>query len=74
MGDIKWLDGKDATGKFVLEMSFANGGTSYLKNESYDQVCNWYDTLWGSPEVVSMTLFNASGKVVAAKNKAGMAA
>ena len=74
MTDIKWFDGKDAKGKFILEMNFANGGKSYLKNESYEQVCHWYDVLWGSPELIAMTLFNTEGKVVAAKNKTGIAA
>jgi len=74
MGDIKWLDGQDAKGKFILEMLFANGGTGYLKNDSYEAICKHYEVLWDSPEVVSMTLYHPNGKVVAAKNKANVAA
>ena len=74
MDDIKWLDGQDAKGHFILEMLFANGGKGFLKNTSYEAICKHYEVLWGSPEVVCMTLYHPNGKVVAAKNKSGVAA
>jgi hypothetical protein len=74
VNDIRWLDGKNSNGKFILEMLFSNGGTGYLKNDSYEAISKHYEVLWDSPEVVSMTLYHPNGKVVAAKNKPGVAA
>jgi hypothetical protein len=74
MNDIRWLDGKNATGKFILEMGFANGSKSYLKNESYDKILHYYNILWDCPECVSMTIFNPQTEQIASKFKYSEAA
>jgi len=70
--DIKWLDGQPATGMFILEMLFENGGKGYLKNADYQMISHWYTSLWSNTECVSMTLYDPSLKVIAAKNRPGV--
>lgn len=66
---INWLDGKDSTGKFVLEIMFRDGGTGYLKNESYEETCKSYDLFWDSAEVVGLTIFSPDWKPVATRTR-----
>jgi len=74
MQDIKWIDGKSATGKYVLEIIFVNGGKGYLKNENYEAISGQYTGLIDCPEVAGMTLYNADGKCIASKCKTATAA
>lgn len=74
MKNINWFDGKDAKNNFVLEMLFANGGTGFLKNESYEKISGQYDFFWDNDQIVGMTLYNPEGKVVATKCRNKIAA
>lgn len=74
MENISWLDGGDSVGKFILEMTFANGGKSYLKSESYKNISYWYEHLWNCPSLFGMTIFSPCGSVVATKNRMSKAA
>lgn len=69
MPNITWLDGKDSTGKFVLEIMFQDGGKGYLKNESYEETCKSYDFFWDSSKVVGLTIFDPEGKPVATRTR-----
>jgi hypothetical protein len=69
MENITWLDGNNATNKFILQMDFATGGTSYVKNDSYEQICHHYSAFWGCPDVVALTLYNKENQVVAHKTR-----
>jgi len=74
MKNVKWLDGADAVGKYVLEFYFEDGGTGYLKNESYEQITHWYKLFFECDHVVGMTLYNAAGESIARQSKARAAA
>jgi hypothetical protein len=74
MKDIKWHDGKNANGKYVLEIIFNNGSTGYLKNENYEKISEQYSVLFDCPTVAGMTLYNSDGKAIATKNKTATAA
>lgn len=74
MQDIKWLDGKNAAGKYVLEIIFVNGGKGYLKNEKYETISEQYRVLFDSPEVAGMTLYHINGKPICTKSKTATAA
>lgn len=67
--DINWLDGKDAKGKFILEINFQNGGTGFLKNNDVEKLNHYVEVLFSSPEVMCMTIYNPEGVVVSSKPK-----
>jgi hypothetical protein len=70
MKNVKWLDGADAVGKYILEISFNDGGTGYLKNENYEKITHYYTLFFDCDHVVGMTLYNADGKAIATQSKA----
>ena len=74
MENINWFDGDSAVGKFLLEMTFNNGGKGYLKSETEKNIFYWYKHLWGCPDLVSMTVFNPCRNVVATKSRMAKAA
>ena len=67
--NIAWLDGNNSDGQFVLEMFFEDGGKGYLKGD-YNQISGHYDLFWKSDDVVGMTIYDPSWKVVATKARA----
>jgi len=62
--NIKWLDGQNAFGKYVLEILYDNGSSGYMKNDSYEQICHYYRLALELPEVLSVTIYNPQWKVV----------
>jgi hypothetical protein len=72
--DITWLDGKSAENKFVLEIQFQNGKYGYLKNSTLEGANEYYNLLFGCPDVVRVTLYSPESKVVATKSKLSLAA
>lgn len=64
MSDIRWLDGKPAGNKFVMRMQYANGGTAFMKNETYEGIVHYYNLLQGCPEVVNAVIFDPTGVAV----------
>lgn len=64
MEDIRWLDGKDAKGKFVLEIEYANRSKGYLKNENLGQIKEYYKMLQGCPEVAQLTIYSPEESIV----------
>lgn len=74
MQSIKWLDGGDAHGKYILEISFKDGGTGYLKNTDINKIREQMNVIYDCPELVGVTLYSPNGKVVESKNKNKVAA
>jgi hypothetical protein len=68
--DIRWMDGQAANGKFVLKMVYANGGTAYLKNDSYSGIVHYYNLLQDCPEIVNALILNPDGQPVCEMSKA----
>jgi hypothetical protein len=72
--EIKWLDGNGSEGQFVLELQFISG-VNYLKSKTYEQAVQRYDLFWKiNPEIVGMTLYDASNQVIASKSRMAVAA
>ena len=72
--EIKWLDGNGCEGQFILEIQFISG-VSYMKNQNYETICKNYDLFWQTnPEIVGMTLYDASNRVIASKSRMAVAA
>jgi hypothetical protein len=67
--EVKWLDGKQSHGKYVLEMVFADGGKGYLKNESKNRIEEQYEFFWNCEEVVQLTIFDTNGQWIVSKAK-----
>jgi len=67
---IKWLDNQTAENKYILEIEFKNGTKGYLKNADYKVVCHWYEVAKKVEDMVGVTLFSTTGKVIATKCKA----
>lgn len=67
--DVRWLDGQPATGKFVMRMEYANGGTAYMKNATYEGIVNHYNLLITCPDVVDAYIYNPQGECVNQMNK-----
>lgn len=61
--DIRWLDGKPATGKFILRIDYDNGSCGFLKNDNIDKIKEYHRILFDCPEVVKMTVYNPQGSV-----------
>ena len=70
MQNIKWLDGQNAVGKYVLELMYDNGSVSYMKSESYDQIRNYHSLALGMSEVVGVTIYNPKWQVVCSTARA----
>jgi hypothetical protein len=64
MDDIRWLDGKDSVGKFVMKMNYANGSVAYMKNESLDRIKHYHDLVAKMPEIVEAIVYDPQGKAV----------
>lgn len=54
--DIKWLDGKGAEGKFILEINFIGGGKGYFKHDSYEGIMKILNTIKDYPDIISTEL------------------
>lgn len=67
---INWFDGKTSVGKYVLELLYDNGSTSYMKSESYDQIRGYHSLALGLPEVVGLTVYNPQWQVVCSTARA----
>ena len=65
--NIRWLDGKSAEGKFILELNYTNGGTGYLKNESEERINHYYEIMADSPEIAGLTIYRPDGSIVVQK-------
>lgn len=68
LNNIAWLDGKNADGKFILEMNFTGGGKSYFKSDEKG-INNHYEFFWGMDEIVGMTIYNTQRQIVCSKFK-----
>lgn len=68
LNNIAWLDGKDADGKFILEINFAGGGKSYLKNDE-SGINRHYEFFWSMDEIVGMTIYSPQRQIVRSKFK-----
>lgn len=51
---IKWLDKQQANNKYVLEITFIDGGKGYLKNDSLEKI-NHYQNLMNNSKDVERT-------------------
>lgn len=61
---VQWFDGKNAQGKFVLELTYQSGGTAYIKNADIDVLCHYWRLLKDCPEVVDGIIYNPTGEKV----------
>ncbi len=61
MLDIKWLDGKDAVGQWVLEIQFASGSSGFIKNHSRDKIAHWCDILKNASEIEGFIIHSPQG-------------
>ena len=68
--DINWLDGKPATGKFIMQMHYANGGRAYMKNETYEGIVRYYNSLSGCPDIVDAYIYNPQGEIISNRKAA----
>lgn len=59
--NINWIDGKDASGKYIIEVVYASGTRSYMKNESYETICYYQDIFVTCPGVVGTNIFSPNG-------------
>jgi hypothetical protein len=64
--DIRWLDGQDHSGKFVLEMIYTNDGRSYIKGDK-NSIDGYYELFASCPEVAEMVIYNTQGLEVVRK-------
>jgi hypothetical protein len=62
MLDVKWLDGKSAFGKYILEINFSNNTKGYIKNDSYEQIIR-YKNLMETDSGVESTVVHDYSKV-----------
>jgi len=62
--DVRWLDGKDCNGQFVLEIHYKHGGQAYMKNTSQEKIEFYYGLLQGCPEVLGAVIYNPAGEPV----------
>lgn len=67
---IKWLDGQNTVGKYVLELLYDNGSVNYMKSESYDQIRNYHTLALGMSEVVGVTIYNPKWQVICSTARA----
>jgi hypothetical protein len=56
---MKWLDGKSAENKYVLEITFNNGSKGYLKNDSLEKINYYQSVLTNDKEVVSTEIIQS---------------
>jgi hypothetical protein len=56
---MKWLDGKSADNKYVLEITFNNGSKGYLKNDSLEKINYYQSVLTNDKEVVSTEIIQS---------------
>lgn len=66
--DIKWLDGKTAENKWILEMFFNDGRIAYLKGD-YDVTVERYSCLFDADNIVGLTIYTPAQKPFASKTK-----
>jgi hypothetical protein len=66
---IVWNEQTDEN-KYILEIEYKNGTKGYLKNADYKVICHWYDIASKVEDMVGLTLFSTTGKVIATKCKA----
>jgi len=62
--DIAWLDGKDAKGKFVLQIFYKSGKSAYMKNQSMETLEQYANLLSTCPDVVDTVIYNPDGEKV----------
>jgi len=74
MDNIAWLDGKDANGKFILEILFSNGKTGYLKNSNLEVLNDYQRIFRSATDIVKMTIYDPAKNVVSEKSKMAVAA
>jgi hypothetical protein len=60
--NIKWLDGKNADGMYVLEICYSDGTKGYLKDNTQEGIANYYATLYEMPEVTGFIVYNPEGQ------------
>ena len=70
MPNIKWFDGQNAVGKYVLELMYDDGSVSYMKSESYDQIRDYHSLALGMSEVVGATVYNPKWQVICSTARA----
>lgn len=62
MFNIQWFDNRPATGKFIMEMIFTDNNKAFIKNKSFDVLCNYMKIL--NKDCVKITIYDPSGNVV----------
>ena len=68
--DVKWLDGKNANGHYILEMFYKNGSRAYMKNKSREKIDFYYNLLADCPDVLRGVIYTPAGEEVASYAKA----
>lgn len=68
--DIHWLDGKDAVGKYIMEVIYTNGNRSYMKNESFSAISEYRSIILTGGDVASATIFSPAGEAIVIKTAA----
>lgn len=58
--EIKWLDGKDADGMYILEILYNDGTKGYLKNKDRRQIDHYCSALAGMAEVKELAVHEPS--------------
>lgn len=64
--DIRWLDGKDSQGQFVLKIDFIDGKQGFLKSPSLKDITEKRDLYTQTnPEINTTTIFDPLWREVA---------
>lgn len=62
--DIKWLDGKNADGMYILEICYNDGTYGYLKNEDRERINEYCSLVSNMPEVASFRVHSPEPQIL----------
>jgi hypothetical protein len=54
---VNWLDGQHTNGHFVLEITYTNGSSAYLKSLDEERIFHFWKLARQIPEVVTITIY-----------------
>lgn len=53
LNEIRWLDGKNADGMYILEICYNDGTCGYLKSEDRERINEYCSLVSNMPEVAT---------------------